>query len=678
MSLKPSLRFKLMSVIAAMGLAAMALVGFLAFKGITAMLESKEDLVKAAADGLIDKIDRNLFERYGDVQAFALSEPARSADASRITAFMSDMMAAYAPIYDMMIVVDAHGSVIVANQVDKNGKPLDSRSLIGKNYAKETWFKAAISGDVKPGSSFVEDLHVDQDVDQVLKNGGRVMNFTAPIRNASTGAIIGVWTNRVSWADVVEAITKEETEKVKSGNVVAALPYLVDADGTYLLHPQGAAYELTKKFPGFHPTKEGEHPATILSTHEIDLPQLKGDVIEAVSASKGYSTYPGKSWRAVLQVPASDAQIQLNERIVIAAFLILLFGMGIAYLVVRSVVKVLTGINAELNSQAAQVRAAATEISGTSTQLAEASNDQASALQETAASIQEISAMVKKNSDNAARSRDVAAVSHGVANKGKAAVGRMIQAVDDVNVSNGDIIRQVNESNRQIGEIVKVINEIGEKTKVINEIVFQTKLLSFNASVEAARAGEHGKGFAVVAEEVGNLARMSGSAAKEISEMLAGSVQKVEAIVNDTRLRIETLVAHGRTKVEACSAVAGICGQTLDEVVKNVAEVTLLVGEITSATQEQAQGIAEITKAMNLLDGATQGNSQMSQSAAESADRLASQAESLYEAVATLTSLVVGGNDGSGRVATPELAAAPLRPALHEATMQPDTVDSAA
>ena len=72
-----------------------------------------------------------------------------------------------------------------------------------------------------------------------------------------------------------------------------------------------------------------------------------------------------------------------------------------------------------------------------------------------------------------------------------------------------------------------LISEIGNKTKVINDIVFQTKLLSFNASVEAARAGEHGKGFSVVAEEVGNLAHMSGNSAKEITQLLESSINRV-------------------------------------------------------------------------------------------------------------------------------------------------------
>lgn len=102
----------------------------------------------------------------------------------------------------------------------------------------------------------------------------------------------------------------------------------------------------------------------------------------------------------------------------------------------------------------------------------------------------------------------------------------MIHSITEISESNDRIMSQVADGNRKISEIVQVISEIGNKTKVINDIVFQTKLLSFNASVEAARAGEHGKGFAVVAEEVGNLAQMSGNAAKEISDMLNGSVSR--------------------------------------------------------------------------------------------------------------------------------------------------------
>ena len=125
--------------------------------------------------------------------------------------------------------------------------------------------------------------------------------------------------------------------------------------------------------------------------------------------------------------------------------------------------------------------------------------------------------MVNKSVDNANSSTEKANLSHEIATEGRESVNQMRLSMQDIENSINHMSHQVGESNEQIENIVKIIGEISNKTAIINDIVFQTKLLSFNASVEAARAGEHGKGFAVVAEEVGNLAQMSGTAAKEFT-----------------------------------------------------------------------------------------------------------------------------------------------------------------
>ncbi len=205
---------------------------------------------------------------------------------------------------------------------------------------------------------------------------------------------------------------------------------------------------------------------------------------------------------------------------------------------------------------------------------------------------------------------------------------------------------QVNQSNLQMADIIKVIHQIGEKTKVINDIVFQTKLLSFNASVEAARAGEHGKGFAVVAEEVGNLAQMSGNAAREISDMLAGSISKVETIVQETKTKVESLISLGKQKVDSGVSVAKQCAEVLTEIVDNVSKVSGLAHEISSASQEQAQGVAEINKAMSQMDTVTQQNAATSEETASAAEELSAQAETLKSAVEDLVRTVEGGQSG--------------------------------
>ena len=341
-----------------------------------------------------------------------------------------------------------------------------------------------------------------------------------------------------------------------------------------------------------------------------------------------------------------ETRMQVERLVSMAGFIgiltLIVFGISLA----AALTKLLTKIANRLSAGADEVASAAAEISATSEELSSSATEQASSLQETSSSVEEMNAMVNKNADNANKSREVANEGLTSANNGKQVVEEMIQAVEEINQSNGDIMAQIEQSNQQISDIVKVIAEIGDKTKVINDIVFQTKLLSFNASVEAARAGEHGKGFAVVAEEVGNLAQMSGNAAKEISAMLDGSIQKVENIVADTKVKVEKLVAVGKSKVETGTQVAKRCGDVLDELVRNVGSVNGMVTEISTASQEQSRGIEEINKAMTQLDQVTQQNAAASEQAASSSEELARQAEVLRGSVQELL-LAVNGKAGT-------------------------------
>ncbi len=310
--------------------------------------------------------------------------------------------------------------------------------------------------------------------------------------------------------------------------------------------------------------------------------------------------------------------------------------------IMRAVGRSINHVISNLSSNSDQVTSAAQQIASASEELSQATTEQAAALEETAASIEEMNSMVQKNAENARRAFGAAESSRDSAAKGKVVVDDMMKAIDDINVSNSSIMESINESNRKISEIVQVISEIGNKTKVINDIVFQTKLLSFNASVEAARAGEHGKGFAVVAEEVGNLAQMSGNAAKEISSMLDGSIQKVQTIVDDTKRKVELLIQDGKSKVDAGTRIARECGSVLDEIVENVTGVTRMANEISTASQEQAQGVQEITKAMSQLDHTTQTNAATSEEAASAAEQLSAQAESLRSLVGVLVQTIRG------------------------------------
>ena len=319
-----------------------------------------------------------------------------------------------------------------------------------------------------------------------------------------------------------------------------------------------------------------------------------------------------------------------------------LIGLLVTASVVRQSVNRIKEIAVQLGAESGLLTDAATKVSAFSEELAQASTEQAAALVQTSATTESLLTRANENAKNAEDSAKSVNTSKETTFEGKKAVVKMIEAMEGIKSSNDEIKTAIDENNNQIGEIVQIISEIENKTKVINDIVFQTKLLSFNASVEAARAGEHGKGFAVVAEEVGNLAQMSGNAAKEISSMLTGSIQKVQDVVSKTKEKIQELSTRGTEKVVDGVMTAHSCNEALDAVVEGVQLISVKVVEIAQSTQDQMRGVNEITNTLGQMDTVTRQNSSTSEQTATAAKTLEHQAMMLKEIVRDLDEVVQG------------------------------------
>lgn len=329
-----------------------------------------------------------------------------------------------------------------------------------------------------------------------------------------------------------------------------------------------------------------------------------------------------------------------NSLMAIAAVgLILVLSFSIYF---ARVIKNIVGLSEKLQLSSNSTEKSGHHVNDMSQKVSASVTQQASAIQETVSTLNELTAMVNRSVENAKTSSERAEDGHNVAREGKENVDAMIVAMNQINSSNKEVMDQMTQSNQEIAQIIQVINEISQKTNVINDIVFQTKLLSFNASVEAARAGEHGKGFAVVAEEVGNLAQMSGSASKEIDELLKRSIKQVESIVANTQNSVEGLMGQAQTKIDNGVSVAKKCGDSLDRVVQNVDEVMRMMNEISSASQEQAEGIHNITTAMNELDEATHSNSTVATETESCAKTLQREALELNSIVSALKLELLG------------------------------------
>ena len=661
-----SLKFKLISlsmgITLLLGVASVGVLRHIVNTQETAQLNGFE----AYARSLSDAIGAQFYERYGDVQAFSISPAIQASNKQTIVDMLNAWSAMYG-IYDLIMLVDAKGRLVAVNNKGPDGKEIAIQSLYQNNYSEAPWFKAVMNGqftedkDKNFSGTYVEDVQIDPFTTQVFGSNRLGSSFSAAVKNSS-GKVIGVISNRAGsrWFEV--AFRELYTGLKKSGFAHSELMLLGKDGSVYFEYTSDPASEKLSdpKYDWGHLLKTNLANNKVLSAQNV-LSRQSGALLEKNAKTQalqivGYVPVSGQKfidkvgWSVLVKDDQSEAMSALNNAQSIFYFvfaIVVLLACAISYFFAMGLSKKLSGLASRLSNGSNEVFSAATTISQSSTKLSEAATEQASAIQETAASIDEVSSMVKKSADNASQSQKVSQTSRSAAEQGQEAVQEMSRSINEISQSNTAIMTQVEEGNRQISEIVKVISEIGNKTKVINDIVFQTKLLSFNASVEAARAGEHGKGFAVVAEEVGNLAQMSGNAAKEISSMLDSSIQKVETIVNDTKTKVERLVVESKSKVETGTQVAQKCGEVLNNILSTVQEVDGMVGEISSASQEQAQGVSEINKAMNQLDQVTQQNTAIAQSAATSAEQLSAQAEQLRQMVQDLFVVINGTADAS-------------------------------
>lgn len=219
-----------------------------------------------------------------------------------------------------------------------------------------------------------------------------------------------------------------------------------------------------------------------------------------------------------------------------------------------------------------QVQSAAGQLSATAQSISKSSSDQAASVQETSASLEQMTATIAQNAENA-------------------------QTTDSIATQSAS---EASEGGKAVHETVKAMKVISEKITIVEEIAYQTNLLALNAAIEAARAGEHGKGFAVVASEVRKLAERSQTAAHEISDLAAGSVQ-----------------------------IAEKAGQLLEVLVPNIQKTAELVVEITYSSDQQKTGVDQINVAIKQLDQIAQQNASASEELAATAEQMNGQAENL-------------------------------------------------
>jgi methyl-accepting chemotaxis protein len=257
---------------------------------------------------------------------------------------------------------------------------------------------------------------------------------------------------------------------------------------------------------------------------------------------------------------------------------------------IQTMVRMISDVLHQINDNVTQVSTGASEVSNASQGLADGAQQSAASLEEITATMHEISSQTKTNAESAGQARDLAQQASKAATNGQESMQAMVGAM---------------------GKITQNSTEIQRVIKVIDDIAFQTNLLALNAAVEAARAGQHGKGFAVVAEEVRNLAARSAKAAKETSDLIANSGKEIE---------------RG-------DEIAARTAEVLNTIVEQIKQTTDLVAGIATASNEQAQGVNQVTIGLQQIDSVTQQNTAAAEESASAANEMSSMARTLQQLV---------------------------------------------
>ncbi|EKM0525367.1 methyl-accepting chemotaxis protein [Cronobacter turicensis] len=467
------------------------------------------------------------------------------------------------------------------------------------------WYQQAVKAD----APVVTAPYVD------AGTGKLVVTFAVPVKQ--NGAIAAVVAGDLSMDNVIANVRSIHPTENSSG-------LLVNDDGTLIAAKDPA---LTSK--PFDKAVSG----VAFSELKASDTALEGDIGGAQKALLA-TPVPGTQWYLVIALDENDAtsgmRALLNTSAISVLVLLLMTGALMHFLVTKLLKRLLmirdalvaissgtndlsqrlpedgrdevaqiahafnafcdklSGVMGQLRDASASVKVAANEIAAGNQDLSGRTEQAASSLRETASAVEEITASVANSTDAAAQANTQAQSATDAASRGGEVVSKAISTMQLIESASA---------------------KIGDITSVIDGIAFQTNILALNASVEAARAGEQGRGFAVVAGEVRNLASRSAQAAKEIKSLIDSTTQSV---------------ATGSRYVR-------LAGESMEEIVSSISNVSGIMREITVATSEQMKGIQEINHAVVQLDQMVQQNAELVVQSAAAAGALQGQAGELAQ-----------------------------------------------
>lgn len=369
-----------------------------------------------------------------------------------------------------------------------------------------------------------------------------------------------------------------------------------------------------------------------------DVDSARLDLTDSLNRFTNYQNEDAKNKSETASKTAQLFLILISTIVSIGFVISLFFGILFA----RHMVQIVNQTTRELMSGAQEILSSADGMKSYSCNLHEQIATQSSSVQQTMTACEEISHLInktKESSEESLQKIDRSVQQSQIIEKQAEDVQTSFSTLKEAFT---EITSEIEKSYSGVREISQMINDIKNKTQIVNEIVFQTKLLSFNASVEAARAGEAGKGFAVVAEEVGSLARVSGQAAVEINTLIDKSLLRVDEVFLDMQKKVSAQLDHGKEKLNSGLHQIQVCSQGIISMRDFVTDLKKIIEFNTLSTANEAHGITEISKAVNLMSVSAEKNTHTAQEMSNYASKFGELAQNLDLIVINLNTVVTG------------------------------------
>jgi methyl-accepting chemotaxis protein len=653
MKLKFSLAGRLVALFALFGLLPLGLAVLSFARASTKMGATDGKNLALIANSLADRVDRNLFERYGDVQAFGTNEAIYDGNSWYKTSEKDNgivtAMNAYVDLYDMYyltILVDLSGKVVAVNSKDADGKPIDTAAIYAKNYKDAAWFKALAAGNstsrqpyAGPGNdtvsgTFVEEAAIDDDVKSVYKgNDGMAIGFSAQVKGAD-GKLIGYWSNRAKFS-LVEAVVTDFYKEMKAGGRAGTSITVLDAQGRHLIdyrpasrHDEALVHDASILFrpadrdaPSFKEVLAGHDGSAVLA--------LDGqDTLVAGVRDHGALGFPGMNWSFVVTVPAAEAMPAAVA-----------FEKELRWLTLLVSVAVL-GLGLYVGRRFAKPIVAMTEASGrlacgdVNVKVDHQSTDEtgalARALNETAAYVREMAsgadAIARGDLDSPVRSRGESDVLSRSLEGVRANVGALVAAADAqiAKARDGELASRV-DTKPFDGAYRRVAEGLNDLMSAVGKPLDDLK-------AALARVGDRDLSARMSGDYQGDYATVKAAMSRAL-ENVEGSLEAISVAAD----QVATAATEISTGSQSLSQATTEQASSLEEVTASLQEITSMSRQNASNAQ-QARGMAQ-----GASDGAERGLRSM-QKLSEAVVAIRSHADQTAKIVKTIDEIAFQTN----------------------------------